>query len=276
MNKLASRRNWHKCASFTLLLLVMACASKKQTIVNNISEINAVVQQLAENKIKFDWFKARVKCNYQLKDEDGSFEIHIKTRADSVIYMTIRKFDVTAAKVLLETDSVTFLNTGKQGTDKYYTIRSYDYLNTIIGAELVFKMAQDMIFANANGLDTTLSYVTQYTETGYYISLLEPKEVERAISEFDTQNGTIIRQYWVNEESGRLSTQKLHSIVDTTSLVMQYNEYELFDNIAFPLEQTMTVITPRDTIIVEMSFGKVEFNEPQNITLTIPDSYEKR
>lgn len=260
------------------VLFLAACSSKKDIIETPIEDqsAQALVDALYANHSEFDWFKAKIDVDYKNGEEDASFEIHIKVRSDSIIYMTIRKFDVTAAKVLLEVDSVTFLNTGKAGTEKFYTIQSYGYLNEIIGASVDYALAQDLIFANANGLDSSDVHVTQMDSSRYYLSTESEEDVNEMLAHVDVSKGKTFRQYWLDPATSLLTSQRLVSIVDTTSLVMNYSEHELFGDISFPLTQEMIITTARSRIILRMTYAKIEFNEPQKVVLTIPDGYERR
>lgn len=275
MNKAGNRRIWLTYATF--LLLFAACSTSKNVVTAELEKQDEafLVAKLDSATTDFEWFKAKINCEYWVGEENESFEIHLKVRADSVINMTIRKMGFTGAKALLEVDSVTFLNTGKVG-DKYYTIQSYNYINKIIGATVDYFMIQDLFFANPYGLDMEEKHETFIDEEWYYVSTLKPKHIERAIQNRDLSEGNILRQYWLEPNNYYLAKQRLYSIVDTTSLVMNYSDYEIINEIAFPLEQEVFVTSPSDTVRVQMSYSKVEFNEPQNVSLTIPDDYERR
>lgn len=67
---------------------------------------------------------------------------------------------------------------------------------------------------------------------------------------------------------------EIESPDDSTQIFVEYLSREMVDNFNIPKEVTVNVKTPRNNILVNLTYEKIEINQPQPLFLVIPENYE--
>src|SRR2546430_12276296 len=68
----------------------------------------ALSKRMNENELDYAYASAKFNCELTLDGEEHSFNVTVRTRKDSVIWMSISKLGIDAARVLITKDSVKF------------------------------------------------------------------------------------------------------------------------------------------------------------------------
>src|ERR1700745_3042121 len=111
------------CISALVALMFLAsCRHKKNlakqpvTVVDTTSEKcrmdfkngKALSRRMNENKLDYTYASAKFNCELTMDGEENSFNVTVRTRKDSVIWMSISKLGIDAARVLITKDTVKF------------------------------------------------------------------------------------------------------------------------------------------------------------------------
>jgi hypothetical protein len=71
-----------------------------------------------------------------------------------------------------------------------------------------------------------------------------------------------------------LRKMEIESPDDSTQIFVDYISREMVDNFNVPKEVAVNVKTPRNNILVNLTYEKIEINQPQPLFLVIPENYE--
>src|ERR1700751_2902708 len=147
--------------SFALLLTaISSCRHKKAvpkqpvTVIDTTTEKcrmdfkngKALSRRMNENELDYTYASAKFNCELTLDGEEHSFNVTVRTRKDSVIWMSISKLGIDAARVLITKDTVK-ITIGL--TEKKYFIGDFSYINDLLNADLDFNMLQALLFGNS-------------------------------------------------------------------------------------------------------------------------------
>lgn len=118
--------------------------------------------ELEEDKVKVDeidfkYLKAKAKVSYKTPTDSKSFIVDIRMRKDSLIWMNISAFGITAATALFDKDIVKFYNkiqgeyneyTYVEFSEKFNFNVSYDILQALIVGNRPFKKKKSRVIRN--------------------------------------------------------------------------------------------------------------------------------
>ena len=179
------------------------------------------------------------------KDEVFSINLSIKTRKDSVIWISgTAFFGIELFRAQLTLDSVYFLNR----TNKTYLVQPGGYLNKVLNRDLSFYDLQDVITANPKILKN--NYQLEENQIRFYLFS-------------DSCSYSITNNY-------RVQNVKLRD--SSSSFECSFNDYKEADN--FP-RKVVLKIEGDEIFEISLNYSKVEFNKPQKILFEIPSSYHE-
>ena len=73
----------------------------------------------------------------------------------------------------------------------------------------------------------------------------------------------------------QLKKVEITSFKDEVTISVNYPEYMAGDVFSSPKIITAEIKTPKNQILLSMTYDKVELNVPKEMIIVIPDSYEK-
>lgn len=98
-----------------------------------------LAKHMKEKELDFMHASAKFNCELTLDNEDHSFNVSVRCRKDSVIWMSISKLGIDAARALITKDSVK-ITLGL--TEKKYFVGDFSYINELLQADLDYDMIQ--------------------------------------------------------------------------------------------------------------------------------------
>ena len=235
---------------FFLIILLgcfISCKTNKTTTYNALFDKNAnyIVDQVNMQKTQPDWLKLKGRAEIKNERVNGSVNINIKHRKDSVIWVSASGFlDLEMFRAMLTKDSVYFINR----INKTYLTRPISYLNRIIKSDLSFYRIQDLITGSVKIAPN--NYKVQLNNEGFYLS-----------SEKVRYN--ITNNYRV---------KKVKELNNTTNIEITLGNYE--EKTTLPNNISLK-FSGEETAEITINYSKVEFTKTQSFFFKIPDSYDE-
>lgn len=245
--------------SIFLFLLLASCKSTDRlpTAGEKLKPRSAkfLVRQLAEHQVAADWFSGRLRIDYRDPFERTKFNVNLRMRRDSVVWMNIKKVSVEAARVQITPDSIYIINR----LDNQYLVKPTTWLREQFGANFTFEGLQQVILGNPVFFTTDLEadiddrrYVlegrTDHYFTKYYLDGLTYR----------------LRELFLRDERER-----------GTATIEQSDYQPQNDGQLFPIGRRVTMDGPDGEISMDMEWSKVEIDEPKKIIFSIPPRYER-
>jgi hypothetical protein len=250
-----------------------ACSAKKKTD-NNIKlkhkSSKELVALLKKSEIKGDWLSSKGNIELKFQDNDNSLRFNLRMRIDSATWISLSKASLPIGATLISEDSVKFLNKLK----KNYFLEDFTAINEILNTEVDYLLLQDYFLGNAVAFDNEEDYVVQIDENTYLISSQKSKRIEKLIRKGKIKDEEILYRCWIEPVHFKCKKVIINLLTQGTTLEVNYSDWEDIGGQLFPMESTLYLTTPLDTISMTMNYSKVDFNEEMSMPFRIPSSYE--
>ncbi|MFN6037400.1 MAG: DUF4292 domain-containing protein, partial [Bacteroidota bacterium] len=109
-----------------------------------------LVKLMRQNELDFKTFSGKLNCELNSAEEENSFNISVRCRRDSAIWLNISKMGIDALRMLVTKDSVKFMiMTSLGGMEKGFFRGDFTYINQVLKAELDYDMLQSLLVGNS-------------------------------------------------------------------------------------------------------------------------------
>jgi hypothetical protein len=273
---------------FTILLTGMSsCRHKKNiakepvTVVDTTAEKcrmdfkngKALSRRMNENELDYVYASAKFNCELAMDSDEHSFNVTVRTRKDSVIWMSISKLGIDAARVLITKDSVKF-TLGL--TERKYFAGDFSYINQMLHSDLDFNMLQALLFGNSAEFyddDEKLKPGRDKSNCQYFLSTVRKRHVKRIVSG-NEQPKEAVQTMWLDPQTFKIVAMEFNDVDTKRKFNAGYEDFKPVDKYLAPFKM-LYKITAEKNIRAEIKYIRISINEPQKFPFTIPPSYER-
>ncbi len=214
------------------------------------------------------WFAARVAVDAELDSEKRSFNVNLRMRRDSIIWMSISPaLGIEVARVLISPDSVKVLNR-INGT---YFKGGFGYLSELLQADLNFKMLQSILLGNAYLHYTVDKYILDRENGEFVLSTFKKRKMKRE-NEMEIPE-IVTQEIWYSPERQRVSRMEMRDYRPMRNFSVRYLAYDLIDSLQVPSSFQIDAQANK-SLRVQMTYSRIVLNKEQNTAFSIPDDYE--
>jgi hypothetical protein len=89
------------------------------------------------------------------------------------------------------------------------------------------------------------------------------------------QKDDLMIQYHLTNNAKALKQTRIWSLEDATEVNVVYLERQVVDGFDLPSKVEINIRTPKKALLLTLTYERVEVNEPQELIIVIPESYEK-
>lgn len=282
MSSYSLKRGIHHTAAFFLLaLLFFSCRTRKAATSSATSNdirplkersVDELLNRLDSNSFKSEWISAKATVTTLEEDNETSFTIHLRSKRDSAIWISITPLlGIEVARVLITTDSVKVLDRlhGK------YQASSFEYINRLLQMKVNFEIVQALLNGNFFAYKKSENkFNSVYLEDKYYIlSSLTKHKLKRSLEEKDP-NKPVIQDCYIDNSNYRITRMTVDDQKINKTLETVYSDFRLTGNAMFPFH-SQTNITAEKNFKITINYTKVETGEQQEFPFNIPKNYER-
>lgn len=283
----------YRLLKITLVLLLpvlsFSCKSKKAIVKNqpvttvdttgekcrmDFKNAKALTQRMHENELDYTYASAKFNCELTIDGEEHSFNVSVRTRKDSVIWMSISKLGIDAARVLITRDTVKF-TLGL--TQRQYFVGDFSYVNdSLLHADLDFDMLQALLFGNSAAFydeDEKLRAGRDKHNCQYMLSTVR-KSKARKILNGDQQPKDAFQALWLDPQTFKIVMMEFNDVDTKRKFNACYDNFQPVDKYLAPFKLLYT-ITAEKNIKADIKYSRIGINEPQKFPFNIPSSYER-
>jgi len=261
-----------KKAVILLLLIGFAGCKTKQKIPAAASneaikkEISVSAPKMMKpqlTSLDYEWLSYRMNVSildYNTKKETQSVNAFFVNRRDSVIYISVSKFLMEIARIVLTPDSVKYV---EHFSSTYYS-GDYSFLNKLIGFSVNFKLIQTIF-------------------TGDDIPDFEPNTLLAAVSDTTVYKSDLRKNRQLNlSVSQEMKTNSQHKIIENTiteiqqkrSLSVKYSDFSTVDKSQLFFQQA-DISIPSEKLLLNLKLKDIRVNIPGPTSVNIPAKYKE-
>ncbi len=231
----------------------------KNDQVDSAKLIRDVYKKVLKNEIDFNTFSAKVKVDYEEKDNSDNATAFVRIQKDSLIWMSLRgALGIEGARVKITQDSVIVLNMLKKEISR----RSIGYLQELTELPVDFYTLQDLIIGNPVFADSNIvSYSTN--ENNELMVLMSGKFFKHLA----TLDGT---EY-----------KLLHSKLDDADAVrnrtcdITFTDYDLSAGVPFAAKRIIS-IAGKSKLDIHLDFKSFAFNQATSFPMPDTKNFKAR
>lgn len=283
------RRNFKSIILIVSLfgLLVFSCKTKKhtQTVLENqigdtlldkcrlqFKTAKNLSRHIKDNELKFDWISTKADVEVNIDGDENNLDVKIRGRKDSAIWISIQAVGlIDIAKLLITRDSVKMVVYIK----KQYFIGDFNYINEILNADLDFDMIQAALFGNSADFyedDNKLNPVIDRVNCHYLLSTERKRKLRRITSGQDSLKRSLQTMTLMNE-TYKIINNHFEDVSTNRTFNAQYDKFLAKDSVFAPHDVNIEIKAEKK-ITLKINYVRIEINQPQKISLSIPKNYD--
>jgi hypothetical protein len=207
------------------------------------------------------------------KFDDGSRTVNFKTsvrlRADSAFNALITYAKIPVVTAMVTTDSIKISNK----KDRCYVLENLEYFKNTFGINFKYQNIEEIILGLPLDYNTDEKYYHMHDPYNYIISSHRKRVIKR--SERGKIQGDIIIKYFLSKDLQNVKRLEIESIEDSTTIYIDYLSRQIEKGYSIPLTMRVEIKTPNKVMRLDLVYDRAEINEPKELFIVIPESYEK-
>ena len=267
---------FHKLGYICFLFLGLT-ACKTQELVTEQSAIDKLpkikdkelidrIDSLSHIEPKTFYSKLTVSYKDLSKPADES-EISLKTSikivSDSAVSAIITYARIPVVTALVTQDTLTVVNK----RDRCYTVASLDYLKDLFGVDFSYENIEEIIYGKPLDYQITQKYFVDNDPFRYSISTHKKHDRKK--------RDDLMIQYHLSNDAKAIKQTRIWSVEESTEVSVVYLERQQLNGFDLPLKVEINIRTPKKSLVLTLLYDRIEVNEPQELIIVIPESYEK-
>lgn len=267
-------------ALFCLILGLISCKStelieeqistqklpkiKDKELIDRIDSLSSIEPKTFYSKLNVsyrDLTKADVENEISLKTS-------IKVVSDSAVSAIITYAKIPVVTALVTQDTLSVVNK----RDRCYTIASLDYLKDLFGVDFTYENLEEIIYGKPLDYQLTQKYFVDNDPFHYSISTHKKRDRKKPDRK---QRDDLMIQYHLTSDAKALKQTRIWSIEDSTEVSVIYQERQIVNGLDLPSKVEINIKTPKKTLVLTLLYDRIEVDEPQELIIVIPESYEK-
>lgn len=209
---------------------------------------------IEDQNIDFEWYYAKADMQVKFDDFTMGGMADIRIRKDSVIFISVRKFGLELARVLVRPDSVFMLNRLQAN----YMTLSIDSLQSVYQVPFDFAQLQETLVGNhlTNGM---VPISSQTVQQGHIVK---------------SADDYLQVDYLLNSDNRVLQANYFGK--DGHSVEVEYSDLNNFESLKLPSKRDYFYPNKEDPeYTLNVVLDKIEINQPKRIRFEIPSNYTR-
>lgn len=279
-----------------VLLVVVAtglssCRTARNITAEKIRPIstNKLLKRVEQNAFDYDYLTIRrINCRFSSSETNANFRIRLKALKDEKILVSISKINIPVGRVLLTPDSVKYVNY----IDRNYFVDDYSFLSDFLNIDLDFESIQSILANNAfsyrnDQRNNDFRTFETTVEEGLYLLQSEKErkiakmgeegneiKIERRLKRFE-EDALIFQKMYFNPQNFALTKLIIEDLTNDRTFRMNFSDFEEIKKHEYPGAIEMNMISPRETINLNLKMNGFSTEKIDEISLNIPDKYEQ-
>ena len=238
-------------AILMLLVLSLGLAGCKDKLVR-------FNRELTVDYFSFDYLTAKAKINYKDSKQNLNATSNIRVKKDSLIWLSVSKVGVEAARILITKDSLFLLDKLK----KRYTKKGFDALSKEFDFEINYNLVESVILGN-------LIYPYQR----------EKLETSEKYLYYDQRLAKFLFNNYIGVETRKLEKLLVEDVETNSTISVTYGDFKEVNAEIFPFTIAASinyVEKTKQNIAIDIGFSKAEIaDEPLRFPFSIPSKYRR-
>lgn len=257
---------------FFIVFSITSCKVKKTNdteikLKNKSSE--ELIDLMMQSKLNAKFINSKGSVELTFQDEKNSLRTNIRIQKDSALWISLSKATLPVLTTIVSNDSVKFLNKLK----KEYFLDNFASINEILNTEIDYELLQDFFLGEPIAFDAEEDYIVKIDDDSYLISSEKSRKIEKLLKKGKVKEEPFLYRCWIEPTNYKCKRVVINLVSQNTELEVNYSQWETIDGYVFPMIAKLKLSTPKDTVLLDMDYSKVDVLESISMPFNIPDSY---
>lgn len=260
------------CFACVLILFIYSCKPTEKAKRGPLFDrsANFLFEKLKSNEFHYDWLSAKYSAEVTTEGKTTSFKATLKSRKDSIIWMSISPaLGIEVVRVLITKDTVRFMNR----LNSTYFEGDFKYINKMFNIDIDFDILQSMFIGNAFSYLEEDDFKTFVDKDYYLLSTMRKRKLKRTIQKSDSLN-LIAQSIWLEPRTFKIAKYSFHDFNINRIFNVNYSNFAPVDSQLFPFKMLFELKGDKPAL-VHILYSKVAHDKPQSLPFTIPEKYER-
>ncbi|PCJ00638.1 MAG: hypothetical protein COB15_02375 [Flavobacteriales bacterium] len=230
-----------------------------------------LIKKLKEKEFNFKTISSKAAVSViDNANKKTSFKVHLRIRKDSIIWMSISKLGIEAARVIITTDSLKLIDRFK----KEYFLGDFKYINKLFGTDLDYQMLEALLMGNSLDFDEDEkihSRVDRKKEL-YFLSTEKKRKVKKEIKKEKEKIKKEAQVLWLDPISFKIKELLLSSPETNRSLSGVYSDYKILETQLIP-DKIRFELKSNSTTTIEIDYSKFSSGKSLTFPFKISSKY---
>ncbi len=277
MNKLIVHKFYYL---IVIASLIVACKPTKQLTVQKETVPRAVISKevttdsvfdkMSKNQFHFDWLSARFSANYEIDNNNTSFRGQIRIRKDSVIWISISKFSIEIARMLITEDSVQLIN----WMENNYFKSDFNYINRFINNAVDFDMLQAFFVGNDFRYYENNKFKAHFDGDKYRLSTVNRHKLKKYIKTENDKLKILVQSILIDPVTFKINELTVKEVKANNKLKATYSDYKNIEEQLFPSKLNI-LISAEKQVKINVDFSRINIDKALRFPFRTPGSYER-
>lgn len=254
-------------------LLLTACVSKRKVITQPLKEQGPeyLFQQLKKNELHYQTLSAKFEVAAELNNDNKTFSGTVTILRDSVIWLSISKFGLEAARFLITPDSAKMINR----LNSTYFIGSFDYVSKLFNVDFDFDILQSLIVGNDFSYYDNDIFKAMVDGRQYKLSTIGRRKLKKYVRNESEEQLVLIQDIWLDPLTFKIVRVSMKEVKnENRKFEASYSQFDQAEEQRFPFSLHCE-ITDAKRIAVDIQFTKVLINQGGALNFKIPSNYTR-
>ncbi|MFI5220654.1 MAG: DUF4292 domain-containing protein, partial [Bacteroidia bacterium] len=220
-----------------------------------LKEITAdsLLMFINDSAFRAERISGKAEVETDIEGKSNSFDINIRARKDSAIWISISPLlGIEVMRILITQDSIKYLDR----IHKKYQVTDYHFLNDLLRMNLDYEIIQGVLTGNLFSYKKNKFNSVYNDEDKYYIlSTLGKRKLKRSLEEKDP-NKPIIQDMWVSDSTFRITKLSIEDNKIDKTLLTDYDDFRPTNTGLFPFK-SKTKIKAEKIINISIDYSKI-------------------
>lgn len=219
-----------------------------------------LVKEIHTLSPKFSYYSAKLGIDYG----SAGFSGNIRIAKDSIIWVSLGKFGIEAARIMITKDSILFIN---KLTREYFS-GGYDFIVKFLGFKLNYDIIQAILlgedFSDYGTKDFKITRVNDLVTINFQTraNILQPNLYPKL-----KQNLTY------NNKSKKIERNYFEMVNSINKMDINYPSYITLNNISLPKEMKV-ILTTSSKMVLTIKTENHKINQALEFPFSIPKTYD--
>lgn len=272
---------------FSAPLLLSSCKKKKKNNTTSVDTTSTgpckldyknprtLIAGMRKSEFHFEWMIAKMTCEAYDDSSRATFDVNLRMRKDSVIWMNVLgPLNIKIARVLITKDSVKFIQyqDGTLGAQPKCFQGDFALLSTMLQTDVDYDMMQSLLIGNSVSFyeeDEKLRSSINQGECRYTLSTIRKRKLRKVLEgqappqdplqtiSLDPVSYKIMNIFFLDEQNRTFRAT--------------YSKFAVLDSMQFPYKGEFFAKGLTRSAGMSLEYTNIKLNKPTDFPFSIPD-----